>query len=256
MKLTSIYLTECGGGYMGIGIIGFLATASGLGVGGILATIFKGTIRKAAAINGICAGILLGLLFIEIIPESLQLSGVMIFGIGVFWGIIAFSVLHGFMHGEMESMNFQREQHGRAGAILALSIAIHNLPLGLSLGFGETTGMSSSLLFPIILHNIPEGLAIFIPLSLAKISFKRHIFILLAVSFPVGLGAILGSIIGASYPIFWAILLSFSIGMIISVVWKEIIMEAAGRTSFLYVLKYLILGMFVMASFLFFFPPI
>ncbi|MEM5613722.1 hypothetical protein AAHB43_03255 [Staphylococcus pseudintermedius] len=52
-----------------------LASALGIGVGGGLAWIMEGFQSGHGFIYSLCAGLIIGLLFFEMIPESIELGG-------------------------------------------------------------------------------------------------------------------------------------------------------------------------------------
>lgn len=114
------------------------------------------------------------------------------------------------------------------------SISLHNFPLGIAFGSSQNMGLSNSVLQTIILHNIPEGIAMFTPLFLAKVKFHASVLFAIIVSLPVGMGAILGSNIGLDHPLLWSLIISSAIGMMIIVTIKEIYFEALNQSSVVY----------------------
>ena len=133
---------------------------------------------------------------------------------------------------------------------MAISIAIHNFPLGIAFGASQNLGISKPILQALILHNIPEGIATFIPLFLAGLRFKVFLFIISIVSLPVAFGSIVGSIIGMKYPILWALIISFALGIIVVVTIKEIFIEAVRQSSFGRTLFYVVVGLLVIWGYL------
>ncbi len=218
-----------------IGAVGFLASALGFGLGGVMASFLKGFQQKVSTINALCTGLLLGLVYFEIAPESLYLGGRMIFAIGTLIGAFSFLAIHEFTHKIIPSTNnLQKDRFIQTGFLLAISISIHNLPLGIAFGSSYHLELSKSLLQTLIVHNIPEGIAMFVPLFLAGLRFKHFLLIIGFVSLPVGLGAILGSIIGMKFPIVLAFIISAALGIIVIVTIKEIFIAAVRHSSFQY----------------------
>ncbi|MFP3919827.1 divalent cation transporter, partial [Lysinibacillus telephonicus] len=63
-------------------LFGFLCTSLGILIGGTIAWLFKGLQQKIDLVYGICAGIILGLISIEIFPEAIELGGWLITIVG------------------------------------------------------------------------------------------------------------------------------------------------------------------------------
>ncbi|MGG0658550.1 ZIP family metal transporter [Rummeliibacillus pycnus] len=220
-----------------VGAIGFMATAIGFGLGGVLAVFFKRLQQKVSTINALCTGLILGLVCLEIAPESIYLGGKTIFMIGFLTGILGFFKIHEISHKLTPSTdNLQKDRFIQTGVLLAISITIHNFPLGIAFGSSQSLGISKHILQALILHNIPEGIAMFIPLFLAGLRFKMFVIITCIVSLPVALGSIIGSVIGMKYPQLWAFIISFALGIIVIVTIKEIFIEAIKHSSFTYAL--------------------
>lgn len=238
-----------------IGAIGFLATAIGIGFGGVIALFLKRIQQKASTINALCTGLILGLVCMEIAPESIELAGVLVFVIGAIIGILSFVKIHELSHKMIPTtVNPQKGRLIQTGLLLAISITIHNFPLGIAFGSSQHSQIGKPLLQALILHNIPEGIAMFIPLFLAGLRFKIFLFIISFVSLPVALGAIIGAIIGMKYPILWAFIISFALGIIVVVTVKEIFMEAVKQSSFSYAFLFFIIGILAIWIYIKFIP--
>lgn len=244
MQIPYIIISRIWGEQMlSIGIVGFLATAIGIGLGGIIALFLKGIQQKAPTINALCTGLILGLVCLEIAPESIDLGGVLVFTIGSMIGILSFVKIHELSHKLIPStVNPQKGKLLQTGLLLAISITIHNLPLGIAFGSSQHSEISKPLLQMLILHNIPEGIAMFVPLFLAGLRFKTFLFIISFVSLPVAIGAIIGNIIGMQYPVLWAFIISIALGIIVVVTMKEIFMEAVKHSSFSYAFSLFMIG--------------
>ena len=218
-----------------LGIISFIATMIGISIGGLFALFLKKFQLSIAIVYAICAGMILGLVYLEIAPESIKLGGWILFTTGFLTGTFLFFIIHKASHMVIRvSDNQNRDSYIRTGLFLMFSISIHNFPLGIAFGSTQHLGLSNSVLHTIILHNIPEGIAMFTPLLLAKLKFHASLLFSSIVSLPVGIGAILGSNIGLDYPLLWAFIISSAIGMMIMVTIKEIYFEALKQSSVAY----------------------
>lgn len=234
-----------------LGIIGFIATTIGISIGGLLALFLKKYQKSIAKIYAICAGMILGLVYLEIAPESIKLGGWILFITGFLTGVFLFFIIHKAFHMIVRIPDTQnRAPYIRTGLFLMFSISLHNFPLGIAFGSTQQIGLSNSLLHSIILHNIPEGIAMFTPLLLAKLKFHTFLLFSSIVSLPVGIGAILGSYIGLDYPYLWAFIISFAIGIIIMVTIKEIYFEALKQSSVAYSLLMVGFGAIIIWAYL------
>lgn len=218
-----------------IGAIGFFVTALGIGIGGLLALALKGNKKGVATTYALCAGLILGLICIEIIPESLTLGGWVIFILGCSTGVLVFFLSHKLSHRVIIiTDNPRKDLFIHTGLLLTLSISIHNFPMGIAFGSSQNTGISQSILQTLFLHNIPEGIALFTPFFLAGLKLNSMILLTSIVSLPVGVGAIIGFIPGTDHSQLWAYIISLAVGMMTMVTIKEIYAEALKQSSLVF----------------------
>ena len=215
-----------------IWVMGYLYTAIGFAIGGVIAWGIKGFQKKIDFIYSVCAGLTLGLLSFEIAPEAIELGNWGTFILGFFVGIILFEVVHkilkiifGTAMGPGKVFSLQ------TGILLILSISVHNLPIGIVLGSTQDTSVEFSMLQAILLHNVPEGIIVFTPLFIAGLGKWSWLFFSLMVAAPVGIGAYFGSSLGIGQPLFWSFLISMAVGTIYMVIVKEVILGAIKDTS-------------------------
>lgn len=218
-----------------LGFIGFVTTTIGLSIGGLIALFLNRFQQSIATTYALCAGMIIGLVYFEIAPESIKLGGWILFITGFLTGIFLFFIIHKASHRIFRNTDKQNKNlYIRTGLFLMFSISLHNFPLGIAFGSSQNMGLSNSVLQTIILHNIPEGIAMFTPLFLAKVKFHASVLFAIIVSLPVGMGAILGSNIGLDHPLLWSLIISSAIGMMIIVTIKEIYFEALNQSSVVY----------------------
>jgi ZIP family zinc transporter len=182
-------------------------------------------LRSRAAIStgiGFSAGIMIALSFFELLRTSAQLIApifvVFAFALGALL-IGIFDLLFPHLH--------ITEEKGRIGALIKISylvafgLIIHDFPEGFAIASAAKAGLGFITVASVALHNIPEGLALSLPLILAG---KRHILVrLLMLSVLAGpLGAALGlgliSVASALNPI----LMAFAAGAMVFVVFDEL----------------------------------
>ena len=80
----------------------------------------------------------------------------------------------------------------RLGTLIAIGIAIHDIPEGFSIGsgYGISVKFGVVIAVAIMLHNIPEGMAIAIPFHFSGIGRFRTILI----SFAAGISTMIGAL--------------------------------------------------------------
>lgn len=120
-----------------------------------------------------------------------------------------------------------------AGVVMAVAIALHNLPEGMVIGATYAIDPSSllsssalSIAIVIGLHNIPEGMAVSVPLISGGMSRTKAVLITALSGAPTILGAILGYYIGIISPLALSLSLSFASGAMLYVVFGELFPES------------------------------
>lgn len=216
-------------------LIGAFASALGIGVGGGLAWIMKGFQRGFVFIYSLCGGLIMGLLFLEMIPESIELGGWAVLAFGVVTGLLLFIYIHRFMDKiTIITDSHQKDIFVRSGVLLTISIAIHNFPVGIALGPTIGTEIGSLMLTTLVLHNIPEGIIIFTPLFLAGFGFFTWILFTTVIAIPIAIGSLLGQVFDIGTPFLLAFVINLAISVIFMVTVKEIFREAVKKSSALY----------------------
>lgn len=234
-----------------IWVVGYLCTALGFAIGGVIAWILRGFQKRIDTVYSICAGLILGLISFEIAPEAIDIGNWFTFISGFLIGVSLFKFIH-------KSFKYQVELTERkeklsplyTGAMLMLSIALHNLPIGITLGSNQDSKLDMSILQTIFLHNVPEGIIVFSPLFIAGLGIWTVILFSLIVALPIGAGAYFGSFLGIDDPIFWSVFISISIGMIYMVTVKEILTDSIKNSSSARVFLLAVIGFVVIGSYL------
>ena len=143
-------------------------------------------------------------------------------------------------HGEYEDEPVPSHHHKKAshlqlllaGIMMAVGVAIHNIPEGMSIGaiyYENGSVLNASLgilLISVVLHNIPEGMAISLPLYTSGMSRTKAVLSAAATGLPTVLGALLGSALGDMGGLFLSLSLSFAAGTLLYVVFGEVLPQA------------------------------
>lgn len=215
---------------LSIGIIGLVVGVIGTGFGGVLIGLTGKPSEKSLSFYlGFAGGIMLAIVFAELIPEAIEEGSLMLAMIGLILGVILLLGLDNlFPHVHHGGTQEGDGKLTKLGILLALGIAIHNFPEGIAIGAGYASQASLGLGLSIVLalHNIPEGIAMAVPLVAGGTGVSRMILATLLAGVPVGLGALIGAWIGNISPVFLSLSLGFAAGAMLYISFDELLPEA------------------------------
>ena len=134
-------------------LIGLIAGVIGTGMGGIISVLFKKNVnRYLDFFMGLSGGIMLAVVVFDLMKEAMNEMGVL-YTVGfVFLGVILTMYIKNML---------DVSENLKSGYLIFISIMLHNLPEGLAIGssFMSTEALGITLAIVIGIHNIPEGLA-------------------------------------------------------------------------------------------------
>ena len=215
-------------------LIGIAAGVIGAGLGGALALFFsRPSNRVLGFMLGLSAGVMLAVVFLELLEESLEVGFIHAAG-GLLLGILAFILLDSrFPHYHFISQESSQGVYLKKGGLIAIGIALHNFPEGVAIGagFALSEAMGITLAILIGLHNIPEGLAIALPLNVGGSSRFKSLLIAMLAGLPIGLGALIGSTLAVISPAFLSISMGFAGGAMLYIVCDELIPDVYHLTG-------------------------
>lgn len=216
-----------------ITIIGLLSGMLGTVGGGLIVLVLKKIKAKSLSIVlGISAGIMTVVIFLDLIPEA-QMTGSLLSSItGLFLGIILIYLLDRFFpHQHLISAENNKNHYFKAGLLLAVGIALHNVPEGLAIGAGYSSSNTLGLGLAVIMavQNFPEGMAVATTLSLAGLKNKKVILITLLSGIPMGIGSFIGAYLGNISDFILSISLGFAAGAMLYITFNELIPDAHER---------------------------
>ena len=142
----------------------FIVIISVLGpiIGSIIGVVKKPSFMYMCNMLCFAGGVMLGISFLELIPESIHISSVGICVAGIIMGsLIMYGVdriiphIHPELCTQEQGCNLQR-----TSVYLILGIFLHNFPEGMAIAIGAVTETKVSLIIAlaIAIHNIPEGI--------------------------------------------------------------------------------------------------
>jgi ZIP family zinc transporter len=214
-------------------LISLLAGAA-TGIGGILGVLIRPSEKNLVFGLGFASGIMLGVTFLMLVPESLKAGFILSF-IGFTAGSLLLLVLD-FIIPHIHIAE-SRDSFLRLGTLVAIGIAIHDLPegFGIGSGYGVSGGLGLTIAVAMILHNIPEGMAIAIPLHFSGMNKFKNILITFAAGMSTLVGALVAFFVLGSFPEkFMYTGLAFAAGAMFYITVNELIPEAHkyGNTRF------------------------
>lgn len=199
-----------------ITIIGLLAGVIGTGFGGIISAVFKSNVdRYLDFFMGLSGGIMLAVVTFDLMSESMDQMGVLYTVIFTFVGVILTMYI---------KTRLDVSKDMKSGYLIFISIMLHNLPEGLAIGssFMSAQSLGMTLAIVIGLHNIPEGLAMALGLVGSKMKISKIILFTVIAGIPMGIGSFLGAYFGGVFSSLIGVFLATAAGTMMYVVLEEI----------------------------------
>ena len=192
-------------------ILTFISGVIGTGLGGLLGVVIgaRGK-RLISAILSIASGIMLAVVFFDLLPESLLIqNNSMVVLLGMVWGIIVMLGInklvdlfekklvkvHTLLGAKEELSENSKKRLKAAGIFLLFAISLHDIPEGMAIGASGMveSGLALTMTIIILIHNIPEGMAISLPL----VAGQTNKFLAIILSMIAGSMTVVGGVIGA-----------------------------------------------------------
>ncbi|MCL2810518.1 MAG: ZIP family metal transporter [Clostridia bacterium] len=196
---------------------------AGAGLGGMIGVMMgKPRPRLFSCLINATGGLMLAVSCFDLLPQAYMLSipwGLMGLLLGVAMMLVADLIAHRYVG---------RDSMRRTGLLVALGIALHNLPEGLAIGSGyaEAPALGITLGALIALHDIPEGIAMAVPLRAAGMGVLPVLGMALLSGLPTGLGAYLGLLAGGVSQQMIALCLGLAGGAMLQITAQEMIPSA------------------------------
>jgi len=232
---------------MNVIIMSLLAGMFGMGLGALLAAVLGiKTDKMTSILLSFSGGVMLSIVFMELVPEAVELSSILITVLGLLTGVLLVIVLHYVMDKTSNKREESKSHESvaeffhysdvlnkkpgmlRSGMIMLFAIGLHNIPEGLALGAAGQYEIRLGIALAIIIamHNIPEGMAVAVPLMVGGLSKAKAVLIPAAVGAVTVIGAVIGVFIGGISDIALALAFSISGGAMLYVVIGEMLPQA------------------------------
>ncbi|MEM3450322.1 MAG: ZIP family metal transporter [Candidatus Woesearchaeota archaeon] len=168
-------------------------------LGSFIGILFYPSKSLTADMLAFAAGIMLGISFLELIPFSLQISGLIICVLGFLVGSLLMYLLDRILphiHPELSS-NEPGKQLKKTALFLIIGIFLHNFPEGMAIAVGSVAGVRISLAVAvgIAIHNIPEGICTSAPYYYCTKKRLKSFLLSSITAIPVVLGFLTGRLL-------------------------------------------------------------
>ncbi|MBT8172330.1 ZIP family metal transporter [Candidatus Bathyarchaeota archaeon] len=207
----------------------FLSLIAGLGtgLGGLIVLLRKPGEKLFVFLIGLAAGLMIMLSFMELLFDSVMISGFFPAAVGFISGSLLLFLLDFLLphkHVVSEKGVFKAKML-RSGTLLAIGISLHNIPEGIAVasGYSFSPEIGIIITIAIALHNIPEGIAIALPIRMGGASRKVAFRAALLSGLTEPAGAMLAAIFLSFLPELMPFALSFAAGVMVFITMDELI---------------------------------
>ncbi len=237
--------------FLYVTLIGLISGMLGTVGGGLIVLVIR-EIKETllSVVLGISAGIMTVVIFFDLIPEAQKMGSTWTSLAGLLMGVFLIGLLDMlFPHHHFVSTEDGRGRYLKAGLLLAIGIALHNVPEGLAIGAGYSSTISMGLGLAIIMavQNFPEGMAVATTLALAGMKDKNIVLITLFAGLPMGVGSFIGAYLGSISRLTLSLSLGFAAGAMLYITFDELIPDAHekanGHSAILGIISGVILGL-------------
>lgn len=221
-------------------VFSVIAGVLGTGAGGLIGLLFKNKDNMmTSCILNFSAGIMLAVVFFELLPEALSIldtkygTPVVIIGIAIGMATIFAVDFLIDKNKDNSKININKNKLFYSGIILMIAIALHDLPEGIALGSSGATDAKKALPLVVLLalHNIPEGMLISLPLAKGGMKNWLACFLSFASGAVTVIGAVLGFVLGNISSVATSACLSLASGAMLYVTFAEILPQAYSMSS-------------------------
>lgn len=185
--------------------------------------------QSLAFFLGLASGVMVAVVVFDMLPSAMLFGNVLKAIIGVALGLLTMVVVNSAL---FEAINTAETLLG-LGYMIMLGIALHDLPEGMAIAFGDEmksrTGMVIAL--GIGIHNIPEGMAIAAPLLMGGMRKGRVLLQTIALGFITPLGTILGKYMVKLLPDLLPLMLGLASGVMIYLVCFQLWPQAGSKNK-------------------------
>jgi ZIP family zinc transporter len=215
---------------------------------GAAVTMLWGQMKESvlAVLLGLASGVMTAVVIMDLLPTSLALSSPGISLAGFAGGFLLVTSLD-YLLAKIMPGHHTSQVYLRMGYLIALGIALHDLPEGIAIaaGYSASTQLGPVLALAIGLHNIPEGMAIAAPLIAGGMVIRQVLGINVLISLVTPLGTLLGLCMLQAAPGINALLMAFAAGAMMFIVTEKLVPASLGNHG-IYALLGMVFGFWFM----------
>ena len=219
-------------------------------LGGFL---FRRTIfQHKNAVDAFSAGLMLVAAILGLLEPALSCGGIVIAILGILLGALSLVICDMGIPFLREKKGSVPKGEGDRVLLLFLAIAVHNFPEGMAagVGFGQLPPDAALLIAgEIAVQNLPEGMVIVGPMLASGVTAKRTFFLALVTAMIEMVGTIFGYYAVEAAGAILPFTLSFACGMMLYVIFDEMIPQANQNKSGAFVSLSFMLGVCFMLAF-------
>ncbi len=176
---------------LALGLISGLATT----VGAVL-MMYLGKPREniMAFLLAAAGGVMLAVVLVDLLPTAWRMGPPQQMAGGLSVGALFMGLAVNILNRRSHSGISRRQRLKNTGLLIAMGIALHDIPEGMAIAVGHEAAdhLGSLIALAITLHNLPEGMAAAAPLKLAGIRKHKVLLLSLGIAFFTPLGSALG----------------------------------------------------------------
>lgn len=214
-----------------IGIFSAIVSLIGTMVGALIGVSLKNpTDKLLGVLLAVATGIIISIIFLELIPESIDKIGFIRTLIVIIIGVIVIYFIDCLIKVSSHSndRNPSMINHTKVAILMALGLMMHNFPEGIIMGFGfvKGSGLGIKMSILISIHDIPEGIAMATPLIAAGKKPFKILWYSFLVAFPTVIGAWIGMLINSISSSFLGYSIAFASGIMLYVAFGQMLPES------------------------------
>jgi ZIP family zinc transporter len=204
--------------------------------GSLIGVLKKPSERYIHNMLAFAAGVMLAVSFLQLIPQSIELSSVWLCVFGIAIGSLVMFALDKALphiHPELCSQEQGRNLH-RTATYLLIGIFLHNFPEGLAMGIGVVTEINLSYLIAlaITIHDIPEGICTSAPYFFVSKKRLKSFFLSAATAIPTVIGFLLSYFLFPKIPLaIVGIIIAATGGIMIYIASDELIPTSCNKDN-------------------------
>lgn len=174
--------------------VGLLSGIVGTGLGGLISITIHQSKNILGWLLGFSGGLMFAVVAFDLLTTAFDIGG-LLWGLGgMLLGFVLILALDSFLR----KLTFLQNKHLATSLLLALGVAMHDFAEGMAVGagFSATASLGFGVAFVMTVHNIPEGVAIGVPLRLANVRRGKVLLTTILTGLPMAGGTLIGALVG------------------------------------------------------------